>query len=61
MNTHTEEIKCPECNRIQNAEVEHSFPWWSYVHHCLCCEYVIMESEWENTKALSITDAQSAL
>ena len=44
---HTEIIKCPQCGLIQPAIVEHTFPWFSYVHHCVRCKYIITESEWE--------------
>ena len=44
--THSEIIECPECKKSQAAIVEHTFPWWSYVHNCTNCGYVIMESEW---------------
>ena len=46
MDSHTETIICPECDRIQIATVEHTFPWHSYIHECKC-GYVITESEWE--------------
>jgi uncharacterized Zn finger protein len=46
MENHTEEIECPECGHRQAAEVLHTWPWWSYVHTCVSCKYVIMESEW---------------
>ena len=46
MDSHTETIICPECDRIQIATVEHTFPWHSYVHECEC-GHVITESEWE--------------
>ena len=39
-------IKCPECGRIQKAEVTAGYPWNIYVHHCEC-GYIITESEWE--------------
>jgi len=45
--THIEQIECPKCKTIQNATVEHLPPFWSYVHHCEKCKYVIMESEWQ--------------
>jgi hypothetical protein len=45
--THTEAIICPQCSKIQEAEVEHTVPFWSYVHECESCLYMIMESEWE--------------
>lgn len=47
MEKHKETIKCPQCGKIQVAEVLHTFPFWSYVHHCVSCRYFIMESEWE--------------
>jgi hypothetical protein len=46
-NHHKELIKCPECGLVQNARVEHTIPWYTYIHHCTQCEYVIMESEWD--------------
>lgn len=45
--THTELIRCPECGAEQDATVEHTWPWWSYIHGCVKCGYIIMESEWE--------------
>jgi hypothetical protein len=47
---HTEEIRCPDCGYLQNAKVEHTVPWYSYVHQCTSCGYIIMESEWNKTK-----------
>lgn len=47
---HIEEIKCPECNMKQYAVVEHSTPFYTYIHHCWHCEYIILESEWEKVK-----------
>lgn len=51
-------IECPECNTIQLATVDTStIPWNTLIHHCEeCekCEYVIMESEWNPLKAISI-------
>ncbi len=46
MNTHAETILCPNCGREQVAIVEHTQPWWTYIHNC-DCGYIIMESEWE--------------
>lgn len=46
MTSHIEAIACPECNEEQFAEVLHTVPFYSYVHTCRKCEYVIMESEW---------------
>lgn len=48
MNQHTDIIKCPECNKVQEATVEHTHPWYSYVHTCINCGYIIMESEWDS-------------
>lgn len=45
INKHIERIKCPACGKIVDAEVEHTAPWWSYVHEC-DCGYIITESEW---------------
>lgn len=50
MESHVELIECPECNEIQSATVEHTFPWYSYVHTCVKCNYIIMESEWNVLK-----------
>lgn len=44
---HKETIQCPECNHIQEAIVEHTIPWNTYVHTCTMCKYIIMESEWK--------------
>lgn len=44
--SHTDRIRCPECGQEQDATVEHTWPWWSFVHLCKC-GYIIMESEWE--------------
>jgi uncharacterized Zn finger protein len=46
MTTHTEKIRCPECKTEQEAKVLHTFPFYSYVHECTECGYIIMESEW---------------
>jgi ribosomal protein S27E len=48
--SHFEDIICPGCGGVENAEVEHTWPWWAYVHTCTGCGYVIMESEWEVRK-----------
>ena len=41
-------IKCPECGSIELATVDTTtIPWNTYIHHCLKCEYVIMESDWD--------------
>lgn len=46
MKGHFEIIRCPECEKVQQAVVEHTEPWYSYVHQCIGCGYTIMESEW---------------
>jgi C4-type Zn-finger protein len=47
---HTDIIKCPNCGEIQLAIVEHTIPFYSYIHKCTKCRYIIMESEWEIVK-----------
>ncbi len=47
--SHTETIKCPECGKIQDAVVEHTWPWYSYIHNCEC-GHTIMESEWNRAE-----------
>lgn len=46
MEEHIEMIECPECGKRQLAKVIHTLPWWQYVHNCVNCKYIIMESEW---------------
>lgn len=46
MKTHTEQIKCPQCGDIQTGTVEHTEPWYTYIHICTKCRYVIMENDW---------------
>ena len=40
-------IKCPSCRTTQSAIIEHTIPFFTYIHHCVSCKYVIMESEWD--------------
>ena len=47
---HHELIQCPECGQLQGATVEHTVPWWTYVHECIGCKFIIMESEWVKVK-----------
>ena len=47
--SHTERIICPSCKREVEATVEHTWPFYSYVHVCEC-GYTITESEWEKVK-----------
>lgn len=44
---HLENIVCPSCKSIQMAIVEHTIPFYTYIHECEECSYIIMESEWE--------------
>jgi rubredoxin len=48
--SHIETIECPECHLVQEAKVGHGIPFNSYVHECKNCKYIIMESEWNQTK-----------
>jgi len=47
MNKHAVNIKCPECETIQDAIVEHTIPFHTYIHDCIKCGFLIMESEWD--------------
>jgi len=44
-----ETIRCPECGRVQTAQVhfETWMPFPAYVHDCEACGYTIGESEWD--------------
>lgn len=52
LGTHKEKIQCPECDEIQEAVVEHTVIWNSYVHECKNCKYIITESEWNKVESL---------
>lgn len=54
MRKHIEYIICPNCQSIQIAEVEHTIPWWGYTHICNECEYMTMESEWQNVHNIKL-------
>ena len=54
MESHIEEIECPECGKQQLAKVEHSEPFWTYIHQCVQCNYFIGESEWETVKTKTL-------
>lgn len=43
-------IKCPECETVQGAIVEMALPWGTFIHTCVGCKYLIMQSEWEEVK-----------
>jgi ribosomal protein L37AE/L43A len=47
MESHKEKIKCPNCNSVEDAIVEHTIPFATFVHTCSQCDYIIMESEWQ--------------
>jgi len=49
---HFEVVVCPDCSEKQVAEVVHTLPSFSRVHHCNC-GYVIMGNEWDNALAKS--------
>jgi hypothetical protein len=49
--THKELIICPECENRQWAIVEHTEPFYTYIHNCPVCKYVITESDWNVVKA----------
>jgi hypothetical protein len=44
--TQVEYVRCPECDTEQDARVEHTVPFFTYLHTCVSCGYLIMESEW---------------
>lgn len=46
MTSHTETILCPECWQECVATVEHTIPFYTYIHLCLC-GYTITESDWQ--------------
>ena len=48
--SHVETIRCPSCGTVQQAMVEHTWPWAMFCHFCEKCEYIIMESEWERVE-----------
>ena len=50
--THEELIICPDCLSVECASVEHTLPFFSYVHECRC-GYLITESEWNEWKDLA--------
>ena len=45
--SHNELIVCPECKYECNATVIHTVPFFTYIHDCHNCHYVITESDWE--------------
>lgn len=57
---HTETIRCPNCELVQEAKVFHFIPWPSFTAECQGCAYLIMESEWEQVDAAKVTPSHSA-
>ena len=53
--SHTERIICPSCKKGCDATVDHTWPFYSYVHFCEC-GYTITESEWEKISAIPNDD-----
>ena len=44
--SHKEVIVCPGCDNECNATVIHTVPFYTYIHNCNNCDYVITESDW---------------
>lgn len=43
------QIVCPDCGAIEQAYavLYEGTPFWTYIHECTNCGYIISESEWE--------------
>lgn len=56
ISSHEEAIKCPQCQLKQFGMVtmEEGDPFATYIHHCIGCGYIIMESEWEHVNASEV-------
>ena len=54
--SHQEEIYCPNCGSIEAATVKHTVPFWTYAHTCSKCDYTILESEWDKVKEIKFND-----
>lgn len=52
--THTEDVICPKCASVERATVKHTQPFFSYVHECAKCGFIIMESDWEPAVVLHL-------
>jgi hypothetical protein len=52
--SHHEDIICPGCQAVERATVEHTAPFFSYVHECSRCGKIIGESEWQRAKVLHL-------
>jgi len=44
---HSDRIKCPMCGHVQKATVRDTMPFYTYIHTCKKCRYIITESDWE--------------
>lgn len=51
----TDIIECPCCLTVQQAEViwDERDPWPIFVHTCVKCGYIVMESEWTVVETVS--------
>ena len=48
-------IICPQCKAVELAEIDHStIPFSTYIHICSKCNFIIMESDWNPLRAISI-------
>lgn len=56
--SHQEAIECPACKLKQFATVEFEewMPFPAYVHECVGCKYIIMESEWTQVNASEVKE-----
>lgn len=45
-------IRCPECGEVQPATILPTIPWNTFIHDCEKCDYIIMESEWDQIDEL---------
>jgi rubredoxin len=43
-------IKCPNCGHVQKSKIRKTLPFYTYIHECEKCKYVITESDWEEVK-----------
>lgn len=55
MNTFKENIECPNCHDCQLATIIESLPWWTYIHTCTSCNYLITESDWHTVAKITDT------
>jgi phage FluMu protein Com len=52
-------VKCPSCDTVQPAIIEHTVPFYTYLHFCEKCDYVIMESEFDQINPFVLTPEQA--